>query len=62
VPVEGLQLVLIAAGELKDNVKAVIYMGGPDLAKEDVLMCVEAPTLFIVGGKETEVIDYNQWA
>jgi hypothetical protein len=36
-------------------------MGGSDLAKEDILMCVEAPTLFIVGGKETEVIDYNQW-
>ncbi len=59
----GTAAALIAARELKDNVKAVVSMGGrPDLAKEDVLIYVEAPTLFIVGGKENEVIDYNQWA
>jgi putative phosphoribosyl transferase len=58
----GAAAALIAAKELKEVVKAVVSRGGrPDLAGED-LMYVEAPTLFIVGGKDTEVIELNQWA
>lgn len=58
----GAAAALIAARELKEVVKAVVSRGGrPDLAGED-LMYVEAPTLFIVGGKDTEVIELNQWA
>jgi dienelactone hydrolase len=53
---------LIAARELKSVVKAVVSKGGrPDLA-EDALMYVEAPTLFIVGGEDTEGINLNQRA
>lgn len=58
----GAAAALIAARELKDAVKAVVSRGGrPDLAGDD-LMYVQAPTLFIVGGKDTEVIKLNQWA
>ncbi len=58
----GTAAALIAAKELKDVVKAVASKGGrPDLA-EDALMYVESPTLFIVGGKDAEVVDYNKWA
>lgn len=58
----GAAAALIAARELKESVKAVVSRGGrPDLAGED-LMYVEAPTLFIVGGDDTEVIELNQWA
>jgi putative phosphoribosyl transferase len=58
----GAAAALIAARELKESVKAVVSRGGrPDLAGE-YLMYVEAPTLFIVGGDDTEVIELNQWA
>ncbi|MDQ1254147.1 MAG: putative phosphoribosyl transferase [Euryarchaeota archaeon] len=58
----GAAAALIAARELKEVVKAVVSRGGrPDLAGEG-LMYVEAPTLFIVGGDDTEVIELNQWA
>lgn len=58
----GAAAALIAARELTESVKAVVSRGGrPDLAGED-LMYVEAPTLFIVGGDDTEVIELNQWA
>lgn len=58
----GTPAAIIAARELKDVVKAVVSKGGrPDLA-EDALMYVEAPTLFIVGGTDDEIIDYNKWA
>jgi pimeloyl-ACP methyl ester carboxylesterase len=58
----GTAAALIAAKELKDVVKAVASKGGrPDLAEDD-LMYVESPTLFIVGGKDAEVVDHNKWA
>lgn len=58
----GTAAALIAAKELKNVVKAIASKGGrPDLA-EDTLMYVEAPTLFIVGGKDDEAIDYNKQA
>lgn len=58
----GAAAALIAAKEHSDIVKAVVSRGGrPDLA-ENALMYVKAPTLFIVGGKDTQVIDLNQWA
>ncbi|MCO5384331.1 MAG: alpha/beta fold hydrolase [Methanosarcina barkeri] len=58
----GAAAALIAAREYSDIVKAVVSRGGrPDLA-ESALMYVKAPTLFIVGGKDTQVIDLNQWA
>lgn len=58
----GAAAALIAAKEYSDTVKAVVSRGGrPDLA-ESVLMYVVAPTLLIVGGRDTQVIDLNQWA
>ena len=58
----GAAAALMAAGEQSDTVKAVVSRGGrPDLA-ENALMYVKAPTLFIVGGKDTQVIDLNRWA
>lgn len=59
----GAAAALIAAREFKEAVKAIVSIGGrPDLAAEDALMYIEAPTLLIVGGKDSEVINYNQWA
>lgn len=58
----GAAAALIAAKEHADIVKAVVSRGGrPDLA-ESALMYVKAPTLLIVGGRDTQVIDLNQWA
>lgn len=58
----GAAAALIAAKEHADIVKAVVSRGGrPDLA-ESALMYVKAPTLLIVGGRDTQVIDMNQWA
>lgn len=58
----GAAAALIAAKEHADIVKAVVSRGGrPDLA-ESALMYVKAPTLLIVGGRDTRVIDLNQWA
>jgi putative phosphoribosyl transferase len=58
----GAAAALIAAKEHSDVVKAVVSRGGrPDLA-EKALPDVKAPTLFIVGGEDFQVIDLNQWA
>jgi dienelactone hydrolase len=58
----GAAAALIAAKEHSDTVKAIVSRGGrPDLAGS-ALMYVKAPTLFIVGGKDTQVIELNQWA
>ena len=58
----GAAAALMAAKEHSDTVKAVVSRGGrPDLA-ETALMYVKAPTLLIVGGRDTQVIDMNQWA
>ncbi len=58
----GAAAALIAAKEHSKSVKAVVSRGGrPDLA-EKALPGVKAPTLFIVGGEDFQVIDMNQWA
>ena len=58
----GAAAALIAAAERPEFVQAVISRGGrPDLAGE-ALARVLAPTLLIVGGYDTEVIQLNQTA
>ena len=58
----GAAAALIAAAERRDAVRAVVSRGGrPDLA-EDVLERVEAPTLLIVGGLDTTVVELNEQA
>jgi pimeloyl-ACP methyl ester carboxylesterase len=58
----GAAAALIAAAERPDVVRAVISRGGrPDLAGA-ALPRVQAPTLLIVGGLDTPVIDLNQAA
>ena len=44
-------------------VKAVVSRGGrPDLAGDDALSLVKAPTLLIVGGNDKQVIEINREA
>jgi dienelactone hydrolase len=58
----GAAAALIAAAERPEVVEAVISRGGrPDLAG-DALPHVQAPTLLIVGGADTPVIDLNRAA
>jgi dienelactone hydrolase len=58
----GAAAALIAAAERPERVGAVVSRGGrPDLA-EDALAHVTAPTLLIVGGRDTEVIALNRLA
>jgi erythromycin esterase-like protein/dienelactone hydrolase len=58
----GAGAALIAAAEMPDRVSAVVSRGGrPDLAAE-ALPRVKAPTLLIVGERDTEVIELNRAA
>lgn len=58
----GAAAALIAAAEQPANVAAVVSRGGrPDLAG-DALPLVQAPSLFIVGGRDTQVLELNQLA
>jgi putative phosphoribosyl transferase len=58
----GAAAALIAAAERPERVGAVVSRGGrPDLAG-DALSRVRAPTLLIVGERDTEVIGLNQQA
>lgn len=58
----GAAAALVAAGVLADRIGAVVSRGGrPDLAG-DMLAHVKAPTLLIVGGADSGVIELNQWA
>ena len=58
----GAAAALIAAAKLPIDVAAVVSRGGrPDLAMEH-LKDVRAPSLFIVGGRDTVVIDLNKKA
>lgn len=58
----GAAAALIAAAELPGSVAAVVSRGGrPDLAG-DYLARVKAPTLLLVGGWDTEVIELNRIA
>jgi dienelactone hydrolase len=59
----GAAAALVAAAELPTVVAAVVSRGGrPDLAGPSVLRRVRAPTLLIVGGKDTIVLDLNRAA
>src|SRR3954466_10342981 len=54
---------LVAAAERPEAVGAVVSRGGrPDLAGEVALGRVRAPTLLIIGGADTQVIDLNRRA
>lgn len=58
----GAAAALIAAAEQPDAVRAVVSRGGrPDLADRH-LADVQAPTLLIVGGDDTQVIELNREA
>jgi putative phosphoribosyl transferase len=58
----GAAAALIAAAKLPSDVATVVSRGGrPDLAMEH-LTNVHAPSLFIVGGRDTVVIDLNKKA
>jgi putative phosphoribosyl transferase len=58
----GAAAALVAAAELRDRVSAVVSRGGrPDLAGES-LQHVMAPTLLIVGARDTPVIPLNERA
>jgi len=58
----GAAAALKAAARLPDTTRAVVSRGGrPDLAG-DALPLVVAPTLLIVGGADTQVIELNRWA
>ena len=58
----GAAAALVAAAERQDEVSAVVSRGGrPDLAGSS-LSLVSAPTLLIVGGLDTVVIDMNESA
>ena len=58
----GAAAALWAAAELGTDIAAVVSRGGrPDLAAER-LAAVSAPTLLIVGGRDTAVLDLNEQA
>jgi pimeloyl-ACP methyl ester carboxylesterase len=58
----GAAAALVAAAERPESIVAVVSRGGrPDLAGE-ALDLVQAPTLLIVGGADTLVLDINQEA
>ena len=59
----GAAAALQAAAELGEQIKAVVSRGGrPDLAGDEALRKVRAPTLLIVGGYDDVVIELNQQA
>jgi putative phosphoribosyl transferase len=59
----GAAAALEAAAALGDRTCAVVSRGGrPDLASEQALLNVSAPTLLLVGGYDDGVIDLNQLA
>jgi putative phosphoribosyl transferase len=58
----GAAAALIAAAKLQNDVATVVSRGGrPDLAG-NYLPRVKAPTLLLVGGLDTEVIELNRQA
>ena len=59
----GAAAALEAAAQLGAETRAVVSRGGrPDLASEQALLKVSAPTLLLVGGFDDGVIDLNQLA
>lgn len=58
----GAAAAIIAENDHQDIIKAIVSRGGrPDLAGR-ALSIVKAPTLFIVGGHDHQVIDLNEQA
>ncbi|MBZ0069740.1 MAG: dienelactone hydrolase family protein [Thiobacillus sp.] len=59
----GAAAALEAAAMLGDEARAVVSRGGrPDMASNEVLATVTAPTLLLVGGQDNGVIDLNRQA
>ena len=58
----GAAAALIAASELPERVAAVVSRGGRADLAGDALSRVRAPTLLIVGGRDTEVLQLNRAA
>ena len=58
----GAAAALVAAGERPDDVVAVVSRGGRLDLVTDALGRVQAPTLLIVGGDDTAVVDLNRKA
>ncbi|MDX1253292.1 MAG: dienelactone hydrolase family protein [Gammaproteobacteria bacterium] len=59
----GAAAALMVAARLPEKIGAVVSRGGrPDLASEDDLHKVKAPTLLLVGGFDDVVIELNQQA
>lgn len=59
----GAAAALALAAARPADVGAIVSRGGrPDLASDDVLQAVRAPTLFLVGELDTEVIIFNHQA
>ena len=51
----------LAAAERGNIISAIVSRGGrPDLARSEDLRNVQAPTLFIVGEKDVQVIEMNE--
>jgi len=58
----GAAAALVAAAEFPESIAAIVSRGGrPDLAGE-ILHLVQAPTLFIVGGEDKQVLRWNRQA
>ncbi len=59
----GAASALRVAAEMPEKIRAVVSRGGrPDLAGNQMLPLVRAPTLLIVGGEDREVIGMNRSA
>lgn len=59
----GAGAAVVAAAHLSSRVGAVVSRGGrPDLALPADLRAVRAPTLLVVGSKDTAVLEGNRWA
>ena len=59
----GAAAALRVAAEMPEAIAAVVSRGGrPDLASRDTLRRVKAPTLLIVGGDDSGVIELNERA
>lgn len=56
----GAAAALRAAARRREDIGAVVSRGGRVDLASDALPIVEAPTLFIVGGADTEVLELNQ--
>jgi putative phosphoribosyl transferase len=59
----GSAAALTAAAELPKTIAAVVSRGGrPDLVPPEILQRVQAPTLLVIGGNDTPVIEMNKAA